>query len=335
MYYLVTLIRNFLFNKGILKQIQHKGVFVVCVGNIRVGGTGKTPFVEYLLRHLNQDNIAVLSLGYKRKTKGFLEVKETLTSYEVGDEPKQMKENFPNVKFFVCKDRNYAIEKIKTLYKQIKIIILDDAYQYRKTKPTKTILLTEFARPFYSDFLIPYGRLREQRKESKRADYIIVTKCPNNINKEQKDEVKRHINLKTYQKLFFSKIIYKEPYLINDNKQTIPLENKNIILVVGIDNPSPIIEYLKKKNNVLCVKKYNDHHFFTTQDINDIEQSFDKNKQQNPIILTTEKDAIRLNDIKNPLYVLPIENIIDDEINDKEEFLKQIQDDIRRYFTIC
>jgi tetraacyldisaccharide 4'-kinase len=343
MYYLITIIRNFLFDKGFIHQVNYKenkgkkgNCFVLCVGNLRVGGTGKTPMIEYLIKNLSLSyNLSVLSLGYKRKTKGFLQLTQSSTSEEVGDEPKQMRDKFPLVNFFVCKDRNYAISKILSLYPNTNLILLDDCYQYRKTIATKTILLTEFARPFYKDFVIPYGRLREKRRESKRSDYIIITKCPNTINNEQKDEVKRHINLQPYQQLFFSKIIYKDVYLKDDIKQTIDLENKNIILVVGIDNPQPIIEYISKKNKILCVKQFNDHHLFTEQDINEIEQSFNKNSQQNPIILTTEKDAIRLYNIKIPLYVLPIENIIEDKNNDKEQFIKQIRDDIRRYFAFC
>ncbi|MBR1769922.1 MAG: tetraacyldisaccharide 4'-kinase, partial [Bacteroidales bacterium] len=172
MYWLITSIRNFLFDKGVFKSESHNNVFILCVGNLRVGGTGKTPLTEYLIENLRKEfKVAVVSLGYKRKSKGLVEIRPEDDFSVTGDEPKQMSEKFPDVPFVVNKDRNEAIEYLKNKYPDLQAIILDDAMQYRKTKADVNILLTEYARPFFKDFCLPYGRLRERRKEKKRANY--------------------------------------------------------------------------------------------------------------------------------------------------------------------
>ncbi|MBQ6754753.1 MAG: tetraacyldisaccharide 4'-kinase [Bacteroidales bacterium] len=312
MYWLITYIRNLLFNKGLLRSYSFADVFVLCVGNLRVGGTGKTPMVEYLIRNLHKEyNLAVLSLGYKRQTKGLKEITSADDYKSVGDEPKQMSEKFPDVRFFVNKDRNQAIEYIKQKYPSTQLIILDDAYQYRKTKPAKTILLTEYHRPFYSDFVLPYGRLRERRKEKRRADYIVVTKSPNEISVKDRQIIISSIKPLSNQQIFFSSIQY------NEDLQS-ELMGKDVALLVGIDNPQPLISYLNTFCKVKQVLKFPDHHSFSEKETQMI------SKIKYPII-TTEKDYSRLKDFNKKLYVQKIELEVDNS------FLNMLKRDIEDF----
>lgn len=314
MFWLITYIRNLLFNEGLFKSKSFEDVFILCVGNIRVGGTGKTPMVEYLIKNLKEDyNIAVLSLGYKRKTKGFKEITPFDDYLSVGDEPKQMSEKFSDVRFFVNKDRNQAIEYIKQKYSTTQLIILDDAYQYRKTKPEKTILLTEYNRPFYSDFVIPYGRLRERRKEKRRADYIVVTKSPKEISIEDKQTIISKIKPLKSQQVFFSSIKYNEDLKVE-------LKDKDVALLVGIDNPQPLISYLSTFCKVKQMLKFPDHHSFSDKEKQII------SKLTYPII-TTEKDYSRLKDLNIKLYVQKIEPDMDNN------FLKKLKQDINSFYA--
>lgn len=312
MYWLITYIRNLLFNKGLLRSYSFADVFVLCVGNLRVGGTGKTPMVEYLIRNLHKEyNLAVLSLGYKRQTKGLKEITSADDYKSVGDESKQMSEKFPDVRFFVNKDRNQAIEYIKQKYPSTQLIILDDAYQYRKTKPAKTILLTEYHRPFYSDFVLPYGRLRESRKEKRRADYIVVTKSPNEISVKDRQIIISSIKPLSNQQIFFSSIQY------NEDLQS-ELMGKDVALLVGIDNPQPLISYLNTFCKVKQVLKFPDHHSFSEKETQMI------SKIKYPII-TTEKDYSRLKDFNKKLYVQKIELEVDNS------FLNMLKRDIEDF----
>lgn len=312
MYWLITYIRNLLFNKGLLRSYSFTDVFVLCVGNLRVGGTGKTPMVEYLIRNLHKEyNLAVLSLGYKRQTKGLKEITSADDYKSVGDEPKQMSEKFPDVRFFVNKDRNQAIEYIKQKYPSTQLIILDDAYQYRKTKTAKTILLTEYHRPFYSDFVLPYGRLRESRKEKRRADYIVVTKSPNEISVKDRQIIISSIKPLSNQQIFFSSIQY------NEDLQS-ELMGKDVALLVGIDNPQPLISYLNTFCKVKQVLKFPDHHSFSEKETQMI------SKIKYPII-TTEKDYSRLKDFNKKLYVQKIELEVDNS------FLNMLKRDIEDF----
>lgn len=304
MYWLITYIRNFLFDKGLIKAVAFDDVFVLCVGNIRAGGTGKTPMVEYLIRNLAEEyRLAVLSLGYKRKTKGFREVSAKDTYLSVGDEPKQMSEKFPNTRFFVNKDRNQAIRLIKQKYPDTQLIILDDAYQYRRTLPAKTILLTEYSRPFYRDFTIPYGRLRERRKEKRRADYIIVTKSPSNLTEEEKRLVVSHIRPLQHQEVFFSSIRYNADFCEE-------IKGKDVSLVVGIDNPQPLADYLRTFCTIRQILRFPDHHSFSDKEKEMI------SRLPYPVV-TTEKDYSRLKDISTRLCIQKIEVEIDNRFLEK------------------
>lgn len=306
MYGLINHIRNLLFDKGVLKTLSHDTA-VISVGNLKAGGTGKTPFVEYLLRLLASSyNIAVISRGYGRKTKGYRLVDPQGRAEDFGDEPLQMAKKFPNVLFAVCESRNKAIEIIEAEYPAINLVLLDDAYQHRYTARDFNILLTEYNRPFFKDRVLPFGMLREYRRGYKRADCIVVTKCPPLEERERKDFAEK---LKTLpdQRIFFSEIHYRLPYLLNDESRKLNLSEHSVVLFTGISNNSHIISYLKSKTLLLGTISYNDHHNFSQRDRLHILQEFRKLGKADSILLTTEKDAGRIGSFPIDVYVLPID----------------------------
>lgn len=306
MYGLINHIRNLLFDKGVLKTLSHDTA-VISVGNLKAGGTGKTPFVEYLLRLLASSyNIAVISRGYGRKTKGYRLVDPQGRAEDFGDEPLQMAKKFPNVLFAVCESRNKAIEIIEAEYPAIDLVLLDDAYQHRYTARDFNILLTEYNRPFFKDRVLPFGLLREYRQGYKRADCIVVTKCPPLEERERKDFAEKLKPLPD-QRIFFSEIHYRLPYLLNDESRKLNLSEHSVVLFTGISNNSHIISYLKSKTLLLGTISYNDHHNFSQRDRLHILQEFRKLGKADSILLTTEKDAGRIGSFPIDVYVLPID----------------------------
>lgn len=306
MYGLINHIRNLLFDKGVLKTLSHDTA-VISVGNLKAGGTGKTPFVEYLLRLLASSyNIAVISRGYGRKTKGYRLVDPQGRAEDFGDEPLQMAKKFPNVLFAVCESRNKAIEIIEAEYPAINLVLLDDAYQHRYTARDFNILLTEYNRPFFKDRVLPFGLLREYRQGYKRADCIVVTKCPPLEERERKDFAEKLKPLPD-QRIFFSEIHYRLPYLLNDESRKLNLSEHSVVLFTGISNNSHIVSYLKSKTLLLGTISYNDHHNFSQRDRLHILQEFRKLGKADSILLTTEKDAGRIGSFPIDVYVLPID----------------------------
>lgn len=306
MYGLINHIRNLLFDKGVLKTLSHDTA-VISVGNLKAGGTGKTPFVEYLLRLLASSyNIAVISRGYGRKTKGYRLVDPQGRAEDFGDEPLQMAKKFPNVLFAVCESRNKAIEIIEAEYPAINLVLLDDAYQHRYTARDFNILLTEYNRPFFKDRVLPFGLLREYRQGYKRADCIVVTKCPPLEERERKDFAEKLKPLPD-QRIFFSEIRYRLPYLLNDESRKLNLSEHSVVLFTGISNNSHIVSYLKSKTLLLGTISYNDHHNFSQRDRLHILQEFQKLGKADSILLTTEKDAGRIGSFPADVYVLPID----------------------------
>lgn len=293
LYDIVTRIRNYFYDLGIFKS-SSSGIKTICVGNIRVGGTGKSPFVEYLLRYSIQKNIktGTLSRGYGRITKGFLEANITTFSGDIGDESFQYFKNFGDkIAVFVDEKRVRGIDLIKKKNTDIKLIILDDAYQHRSFSSNYTILLTEYSRPFFNDFLLPMGRLREARIGANRANCVIVTKCPEYVSAEEKQQFIECINKYTARNtpIFFTTIAYSNPKaLFNTSLQM--SDSENVVIVCGIDNPSPFIDFCTNKYNVKDVLIFPDHYTFNESDIDKITQE----KYKDCAILTTEKDSSRL-----------------------------------------
>jgi tetraacyldisaccharide 4'-kinase len=296
-------IRNFLYNVNLFKSTTFD-VPVICVGNLNTGGTGKSPMIELLVRTLSPEyRIATLSRGYKRKTSGFLEVKPSHNSLEVGDEPLQFKTNFADLIVAVDEDRRRGISSLLKRYPKLEVILLDDAFQHRKVKPKFSILLTTYKDLYSKDFVLPTGNLREFKTGAKRADLIIVTKCPQSLTEEQGFEIGKQIRPKTHQTLLFSSIFYSD-FVITQGKRIALRDFDNFCLVTGIANPKPLVDHLSQKQKSFDHLKFPDHHEFSEKELDLL--------QQKERILTTQKDYMRLKsklDVQN-LYYLPIESKI-------------------------
>ena len=330
-------IRNLLFEMGILKSRSFKTP-VISVGNITVGGTGKTPHVEYLIRLLkNQVNVAVLSRGYKRKSRGYILSDKDTPMRMIGDEPYQIKQKFPDVTVAVDKKRTRGIEKLtkKDNGLDIDVILLDDAFQHRYVKPGISILLVDYHRLVIYDRLLPAGRLREPVKAKDRADIVIVTKCPKDLKPMEFRVITKAMRLYPYQQLFFSTHEYDVPRavfpnLINQDKldNLEKLEGKNILLLTGIASPEQMMHDLGELKSQIVPLTFSDHHDFSKKDVAKINDTF-ASMPEPRIILTTEKDATRLmvveglaDEVKNNLYTLPLRIVIMQ--GQEEEFKNKI-----------
>ncbi len=313
LYRLIVIIRNYLFDKNILKSVSFN-LPIIAVGNLSLGGTGKSPMVEYLLTLLKDKyNIAVLSRGYKRKTKGYVLAGAATTALELGDEPMQFHQKFPGVAVAVGEERILAVPQILQDRPETNVIILDDAFQHRSVKPGFNILLTDYNNLFTRDFFLPAGNLRDQQSSYKRADVIIVTKCPANLPEEEKNEIRKEINLLPNQKIFFTAIKYGSPYhIITKEKKTITAKDE-VLLVCGIADPKPLKKYLLQHSKSFYEQSFPDHHIFTNNNIKEIRKKYDNIKAVQKIIITTEKDAVRLIKLKEklskmPVFVLPVQH---------------------------
>ncbi len=334
-YGFVIKIRNFMFDYGILKSAEFD-IPVIVVGNISVGGTGKTPAVEYLIQHLqNKYKIAVLSRGYKRKTKGFI-LADNLASVEtIGDEPFQIFLKFPNITVAVDEQRVRGIKNLLNAENKPELIILDDAFQHRYVKPILSLLLIDYTQSFLKDHYLPLGRLRDDPEERHRAEILLVTKTPTNIKPIDMRIIATDLTLKPYQSLFFSAIDYKGLMPVFDNQMfaidtdVLMKQNYSILIVTGIGNPKPIIDYCKTISDEIDVISFSDHHQYNEKDIEKILKKFETISSENKIIVTTEKDAVRFKAIKKTdkqfeqnMFYYPIEmKILNDEKQDLDKLI--------------
>lgn len=318
LYDVITRVRNWFFNVGVLKSTSFE-IPVIAVGNLSVGGTGKSPQIEYLMRLLKGNyRIAVLSRGYKRKTKGFQIVSDTHTAEDVGDEPLQFYKKFKeNVIVAVDANRTNGIQQLLQSKNPPEIVLLDDAFQHRKVTASSYILLTKYNDLFVNDFLLPTGNLRESRRGAKRASVIVVTKCPENLSKSEQEKIVRKLNPKPYQKVFFTTIAYDENLKGTEELAISDLKDKEVLLVTGIANPKPLLNFLKEKEVSFKHLNFPDHHNFTQQDISTIKKTFDELPSEQKIMLTTEKDYMRLEGKVDNLNYISIKS---DFINSKKEF---------------
>lgn len=305
-YFLVTWFRNLAYDKGWFKSMSYDFP-VVCVGNLSAGGTGKTPMVEYLIRLLkDKTKLATLSRGYGRKTKGFLLAKDNITATELGDEPFQFYHKFKDeITVAVDEDRQHGIVTLRALKIKPEVVILDDAFQHRKVKAGYNILLTTYANLYVDDFVLPTGNLREPKKGAKRANIIVVTKCPELLSQEEKEAIVLKLKPNVYQHVFFSHIGYNDSVL-NETEKVSLKELKSFTLVTGIANAKPLVDYLKSQQLDFNHIEFKDHHNFTADDI--------KRLSKLDSIITTEKDYMRLKNeaiLKDKLYFLPIITVID------------------------
>jgi len=308
----IVSLRNWMYDKKYLHAVQFN-VPLICVGNLSLGGTGKSPMVEHILSILSDDyKVGTLSRGYKRKTKGYALANHLTTALEIGDEPMQFHIKFPNVSVAVGERRIEAIPQFIQDVPEIQAIILDDAFQHREVESDFNILLTEYDNLYCDDFFIPTGDLRDEKKSAKRADIIIVTKCPENLSISKRDELIEKIDPEQHQDVFFTSIQYETPYHIYDpGYQWILTMRDEVLLVCGIANPLPLKKYIHEHTSTYYQLSYSDHHIFSIDDLQEIREKFDQIQSKSKLILTTEKDAVRLvkytKELDNiPLYVLPI-----------------------------
>ena len=315
---LVTSIRNFIYNIGVIKSRQFN-LPIISVGNLVLGGSGKTPTIEYLIRLLSKNyKIAVLSRGYGRKSKGFIIADSNSDTNLIGDEPMQYYRKFKNIIVSVDSNRVRGVNKLIKLNSKPEIILLDDAYQHRRVKPGMSILLTKFNDLYSEDNIFPLGNLRESKSNANRADIIIVTKCDKNISKDQKRHIIQKLNIGDNQKIYFSSIKYsKMLYDKESSKLLSEFKNIKFTLVTGIANSSHMVNYLKDNDFNFNHLSFKDHHNYSDSDISNI--------NNNEIVITTEKDYVKLySRVTTKLFYLPIEFLIHNE----EEFNNQILNSI-------
>lgn len=319
LYGFITGIRNFLYDKGFLKSYSFD-LPVIAVGNLSVGGTGKTPQIEYLIRLLSsQYKVATLSRGYKRQSEGFVLANENSDALQLGDEPFQFYQKFKNIQVAVDANRKNGIKQLLSGSIKPDVILLDDAFQHRKVKAGFYIMLTSYGDLFCDDFMLPTGNLRESRSGAKRASVIIVTKCPSNLSLEAQNTIKKELNLSPNQSLFFTFIEYDEVVYSEDSTINIDtIKSTNKLLLAGIAKPEPFFNYLKQENDE-CLT-FPDHHHFSESELLEI-----KEKANGKIILTTEKDYVRLKDsiLSEQLYFLPIKSTF---LSNATNFNKDILD---------
>jgi len=308
---------------------------VISVGNLSTGGTGKTPHIEYLIRLLEYEyKVATMSRGYKRRTTGFYLANAETDAAEIGDEPMQFHTKFPDVQVSVCEDRMTGIPLLLSKRPEIEVVLLDDAFQHRSVKPGLNIMISDFSKPFYSDYILPFGSLREGRKAYQRADIIIVSKCPENLSAQAQQEVVAKIKPLAHQMVFFSKIAYAGIKDFFTGEEIHWTAKPNVIMVSGIAKPEPMLQHLRMVTEEVHLLKYPDHHFFTDANLEEIKQTFLNWNADHKIIVTTEKDAARLDIYKEelrqwnmPIAVLPIRI---EFLNNQHLFEQRVRDYIYR-----
>jgi tetraacyldisaccharide 4'-kinase len=333
-YGFIVSFRNFLFDIGFLRTRQFK-VPIICVGNITVGGTGKTPHTELLIAELKKKfKVACLSRGYKRKSSGFIIANEQSTASQIGDEPFQMYSKFPDITMACDGNRVRGIEKLLAQEEAPEVIILDDAFQHRYVQADKNIVLIDYNRPISEDYLLPMGRLRESAHALKRADYIIVTKCPHNLSPIERRVWNKQLDLGHHQQLFFTRLGYEGICHLTGEAVAPQLdEETHILCIVGIAEPTPYIEHLQTMTPHVTIMRYPDHHHFTSKEIQQIEKRFEALKEEKKYIFTTEKDAARLKtchltpELKNQIFYIPVRPIF---LQDEELFLTDISEYVRK-----
>lgn len=311
LYWLGISIRNFLYDRNILRSSSF-GLPLICVGNLAVGGTGKSPMVEYLVTLLkDRYKVATLSRGYKRKTKGYVLADENSSALEIGDEPMQFHLKFPHLPVAVGEERIVAIPQLLHDRPETEVIVLDDAFQHRAIRAGLNILLTDYHNLFTRDFYLPTGDLRDLKRNYKRAQVIIVTKCPPALDETERGKLLEEIRPVNGQSVFFTSIEYGTIYHILKGEPVVLQEKTEVLLVTGIANPRPLKKMLEAHHNGYQMLQYPDHHIFSIDDLKEIQQKFGALPSPDKLVLTTEKDAVRLQKFRSeisgmPFYVIPV-----------------------------
>jgi tetraacyldisaccharide 4'-kinase len=341
-YGLITGLRNFLYNSGVLSSVEFH-IPVICIGNITVGGTGKTPHTEYVADLLRDHfRVATLSRGYKRRSRDFRIASSASPVKEIGDEPMQIFRKFPDVLVAVDRNRVNGVNRILEEKPDIEVIILDDAFQHRRITPGFSILLFDFNRPIIRDYMMPYGNLRENKGNMRRADIILISKSPENISPIQRRIIVKEIDKAPYQNLYFTSITYKDPLPVFEDSGAAELlidmsdtDQCGIVLITGIANPQPLKDYLNKTFKEINHLSFPDHYNFKEKDIQTISTAYIGLKSPVRYIITTEKDAVRLREFtniaepfKSALFYIPVGiKFLND---DKDEFDNMIVDYVRK-----
>lgn len=339
LYGVIIWLRNKLYDAGLFSSLSFDAIPVISVGNLSVGGTGKSPHIEYLIRLLsNKFQTATLSRGYGRSSKGFYIADDHSDARKIGDEPFQFKRKFDNIIVSVGEDRVTAIPELLQRAPFLDCILLDDAFQHRSVKPGMNILLTEFHKPYTKDYILPLGRLRESRKAAKRADIIIVSKCPNDISESQRENMLLELRAEKDQKVFFTNIEYDEPYPLLGNNISFNKETKAITFS-GIANAEPFINRVKSLTKDVHELNFRDHYYFTNDDVKELKETLEYIKEENKCIFVTEKDATRLllheellKKYNLPIVVIPIR--ISFLFNGNEQFDEHINEYVFSYFPV-
>ena len=334
-YGFIVTVRNFLFNWNVFKSKSYN-IPIICVGNITAGGTGKTPHTEYILELLSDKKTAVVSRGYGRKSSGLIWVETESDSEKVGDEPLQIKQNFPNTTVVVSENRRLGIEEILKKYPETEVILMDDGFQHKWVKAGLNIILNNYNYPIYSDYLLPYGTLREQKSEIQRANIIITSKCPKNLNPTERQGILNQLNLFSNQQSYFSHINYENWKSVFTDEEIDIHENYNITLVTSIANTENLKQYLEETGNKIKQISFPDHHNFTANNIKDILSEYNSSISDKNIILTTEKDKVKLLKYKEhfegvELYFSPIKI----NIHNSEEFKNEIINYVTKHKRKC
>ncbi len=340
---MVVAVRNWMFDVRLLKQ-KTFDVPVLVVGNLSVGGTGKTPHVEFIVERLRCNyHIGILSRGYKRSTKGFVMASHTSVPADIGDEPYQMYHKFAcTVPVAVCEDRVAGITELLKVDPAINLVVLDDAFQHRYVKPTVSVVLTDYSKPVFEDHLLPYGRLRESKRGLRRADIIVATKCPPKMSALEYSIFESNLNLIAYQRLFFSQLVYRhlKPVFPEAAPPVPPaldwLTADDMLLVVaGIGNPKPFVKFVKQFKPKVRVNIFSDHHNFTRKDMALLKSRFESMTGKRNFIITTEKDAVRLAacpyfapQMRPYIFYLPID--VDFRRDENASFIEEVTRAIKR-----
>jgi tetraacyldisaccharide 4'-kinase len=333
-YGLIIYIRNWLFDRNLLRA----SVFnlpIICIGNLAVGGTGKSPMVEFLIGKLQGSvRLAVLSRGYKRKTKGYALATKESTALEIGDEPMQFFNKFPDLTVAVGEERVVAIPQLLHDKPDTQLILLDDAFQHRWVKAGFNIMLTDYNNLYTRDWFLPTGDLRDLPKSARRADIIVVTKCAPDISLAEKSHLIREIKPREHQQVFFTAISYGTPYQVITHEPWKANREAEVLLVTGIANPGALKKHLEENFNGYDELAYSDHHIFTIDDLNYILKKFDQIESTDKILLTTEKDAVRLQKFSQqlrglPFFVMPIRPVF--MFNEENQFTSLITTFIREF----
>lgn len=336
LYGAIVYLRNLLYDKNIIKSVVFN-IPIISVGNLSVGGTGKSPMVDYIANVLKSSySVATLSRGYKRRTSGYVLANENSTAIEIGDEPMQFHMKHPDVAVSVGEKRIEAVPQLLYDRPDTKVIILDDAFQHREIKAGFNIVLTEYSNLYTRDFFLPTGDLRDQRTSIRRAEMIVVTKCPHDLSEQQKFQLLKEINPLPHQHVFFTAIKYNTPYHIVTGEKMDLKRSMEVMLVCGIANPEPLTSYIHENTKSYDALFFSDHHIFNIDDMNTINERFEMLSEDSRILLTTEKDAVRLIKFKDkiatmPFYVMPIS--VDFLFDDEKEFCKVLSNYPSSFYT--